>query len=104
MQSKEHETACERGMANLKRRAKLSRAQTYAFGQSSMSFSSQCSLAERAVKEEPASLPSLPSPGENGDGFPFPLTDAMDIDFSSSISIDSPLPAMPRLARRFDSY
>jgi len=34
MNAVEHETACERGLAQVKRtRAKLSRAQTYAFGQ-----------------------------------------------------------------------
>ncbi|KZF22431.1 putative cell cycle control protein tyrosine phosphatase Mih1 [Xylona heveae TC161] len=34
MDSKEHELACERGMGKLRQRAKLGRAQTYAFGQS----------------------------------------------------------------------
>lgn len=35
MDSKDHEDACERGMDKVRRRAKLSRAQTFAFGQQS---------------------------------------------------------------------
>jgi len=35
MEHKDHELACEKGMNKLKQRAKLSRAQTFAFGQSS---------------------------------------------------------------------
>ena len=35
MEHKDHEQACEKGMGKLKQRAKLSRAQTFAFGQSS---------------------------------------------------------------------
>ena len=35
MSSKEHEFACERGLGKVKQRSKLSRAQTYAFGQDS---------------------------------------------------------------------
>ena len=34
MSAKEHEYACERGLGKVKQRSKLSRAQTYAFGQS----------------------------------------------------------------------
>jgi len=33
MDAKEHEQSCERGLNKLKQRAKLSRAQTFAFGQ-----------------------------------------------------------------------
>lgn len=37
MSAKEHEYACERGLGKVKQRSKLSRAQTFAFGQSSSS-------------------------------------------------------------------
>ncbi|EFQ96843.1 M-phase inducer phosphatase [Nannizzia gypsea CBS 118893] len=35
MPTKEHEFACERGLGKVKQRSKLSRAQTFAFGQHS---------------------------------------------------------------------
>jgi M-phase inducer tyrosine phosphatase len=35
MSAKEHEFACERGLGKVKQRSKLSRAQTFAFGQQS---------------------------------------------------------------------
>lgn len=73
MDSKEHEEACEVGMAKVKRRAKLSRAQTYACGQSSASF-------------QASPLPSIPSIPSG-----HPLTqspvDMMDIDFTSPVEI-----------------
>jgi len=78
MSSKEHENACERGMAKVKKRGKLSRAQTYAFGQS----------AVRAV--EPLTRPITAAPQ---------LLDSMDIDFGQSITINNhPMP------RRLESY
>lgn len=39
MGAKEHVQACERGMGKVKQRSKLTRAQTYAFGQNSMNDS-----------------------------------------------------------------
>src|SRR6266536_5870209 len=36
MGAKEHAQACERGLGKVKQRTKLTRAQTYAFGQNSM--------------------------------------------------------------------
>lgn len=98
MDDKEHETACERGMAqvnNCKKRAKLSRAKTYAFGQSDGN-----SFLASPLPQIPTGFPNIHPPS---------FIDAMDIDFSSPVEMkfanDSPLvPNFSRLARRFDSY
>lgn len=101
MDDKDHETACERGMAqvnNCKKRAKLSRAKTYAFGQSGAP-----SFLASPIPRIPAGYPNVQ---------PTPLIDAMDVDFSSPVElkhvVDSPLVPMPSFLRgpprRFDSY
>lgn len=77
MLSKEHENACERGMAKVKRRAKLSRAQTYAFGQGAPH------VAEQPLRP----METAPQ-----------LLDSMDIDFGQSIAIENLMP------RRLESY
>lgn len=97
MVSKEHEDACERGMAKVKRRAKLSRAQTYAFGQTSSIPPGPASagLVSISIPDVPMlpvgpfsnPLPSMP--------FSKPIhvvadPMAMDIDFSRSITFESP--------------
>lgn len=97
MEDEKHENACERGMGKLKQRAKLSRAQTYAFGQNSSS----------TFHDSP--VPTLPS------GFPNSAavdelrpSDMMDVDPSSPMGMgmgtDSPLAAaFTRQVRRFDT-
>lgn len=77
MSSKEHENACERGMAKVKKRGKLSRAQTYAFGQG----------APRAIEPPIRSITTAPQ-----------LLDSMDIDFGQSITLNHLMP------RRLESY
>jgi len=77
MSSKEHENACEVGMAKVKRRAKLSRAQTYAFGQG----------LPRVVEPFPRPINEAPQ-----------LLDSMDIDISQPIVVDHIRP------RRLESY
>lgn len=79
MESKEHESACEMGMAKVKRRGKLHRAQTYAFGQS-------MSSTYMASAPLPQALAAAPSDFES-----------MDVDFSQPIAFHR-LPV-----RRFDS-
>lgn len=74
MDSKDHENACELGMAKVKRRAKLSRAQTYAFGQS-------ITLGQRSHASQDVALAKVPSMGMHS------TFDSMDIDFSSPIQM-----------------
>lgn len=95
MESKEHEDACERGMAKVKRRAKLSRAQTYAFGQSSSQPNSATTAVSMPMLEE-SPLPPMPSapfskPAQNNDSDAMDLDEEMDEQAKRrSISFDSP--------------
>ena len=79
MDSKEHVTACERGLGRMKQqRAKLSRAQTFAFGQQNQLIDDSPTAPNRQCAS---------------------LTIGMDI------SIDRPLdPAIRLLSRRMASY
>ena len=120
MESKDHTDACERGMAKVKRRAKLSRAQTYAFGQSTAQPSSgmMATAGEPMSMLEESPIPPLPSAP-----FPKPArrnSDAMDLDQvmddqskRRSITFDSPglqfhkpfLPMdIPKWLNRHSSY
>ncbi|KAI9725551.1 MAG: cell division cycle- protein [Chrysothrix sp. TS-e1954] len=109
MEASAHKKERNRGLAGIKRRGKLSRAQTYAFGQSSLSFSSaptDFSMSDEEFALPPLSVAFDPSASVSN-SFPFPvMDDAMDIDFSSSInSIPSPLPSHHRAPpRRIESY
>lgn len=80
MDAKEHEGACEVGMAKVKRRQKLNRAQTFAFGQSS-------------------SIAAAPSPLPCSLATSFTNLESMDLDFSSS-PVDMPI----KVSRRLDTY
>jgi len=48
MDAKEHEQSCERGLNKLKQRAKLNRAQTFAFGQHSCEMEDSPTAVGRA--------------------------------------------------------
>ncbi|KAL9057765.1 MAG: hypothetical protein Q9162_002106 [Coniocarpon cinnabarinum] len=121
MESKDHEDACERGMAKVKRRAKLTRAVTYAFGQSTGSQSAPIGSTSSGRFDpmpmlEDSPLPPLPlapfpNPSRSVDNF-----DAMDLDEEMdeaakrrSITFDSPCVsfshgATPRWLSRNSSY
>lgn len=127
MEASEHETACERGLAQIKRpRGKLHRAQTYAFGQSQNALAvsrtgGAATAAPALTQSRPnfsLNLPSMPaftgSPiglGSMADiprgSMLSPSLDAMDIDFSSPAQIASNMlnRGLDRaLARRLESY
>lgn len=123
MEAAEHETACERGLAQVKRqpRGKLCRAQTYAFGQG------QNALAIPKLGGAATAAPTLP-PQQNTNfrlnfgGLPAftgspnglgcradvprvsPSLDAMDIDFSSPAQNASITMLRRGLAMRLDTY
>lgn len=95
MDSKEHAHDCERGLAKVKRRNKLSRAQTYAFGQNSFT---RCDVSVPPVP----SLSSAPLIG-------FSSMDAMDLDSVEEVAFESPAQRAPasgfnRLPRRLETY
>ena len=106
MDSKDHEEACERGMAKVKRRAKLSRAQTYAFGQSN---SSQLKPVSKPTDNAPmpmledSPLPRMPTAPFAKPSQAHSDADAMDLDEvmdeqakRRSITFDSPCLAANR--------
>ena len=101
MESKEHEQACERGMAKVKRRAKLSRSQTYAFGQRSSSSSHNASI-DGCGDVAMSSIPSIPA----SRGFGCSSIDSMDIDFAQPITFESPVHPAPMCNRlqRLETY
>jgi len=80
MDAKEHEGACELGMAKVKRRAKLNRSQTYAFG--------QCSGSAAAASPLPCNLATS-----------FTTLESMDLDFNSS-----PVAVPIKVSRRLELY
>ena len=103
MESKDHEDACERGMAKVKRRAKLSRAATYACDQSlapqsaPVLMSASGSVAAMPMLED-SPLPAIPSaPFAKPTSHIQRDVDAMDLDEEMddaakrrSITFDSP--------------
>lgn len=66
MEAKEHEAACERGLGKVKQRAKLMRAQTFAFGQHSPHLDSSPTAMGRSRLDSDdmeLSLDYTPAPG-----------------------------------------
>lgn len=92
MDAEEHVEDCERGMAKVKRRAKLSRAQTYAFGQ----HTGPVSAAVSAMPPPPL----LPTRSASS----FESMTLMDVDLEHLVSLENTRPSLGRMARRFDSY
>ena len=103
MKDKEFGSACKRGMAKVNRRTKLSRAQTYAFGQGLHLKG----VAPRQDCEESPFMPSGPAPALSA---PLDMCtiDSMDVDFAQSIAFESPIQAHsaiePRMPRRFETW
>lgn len=102
MESKDHEQACERGLAKVKRRAKLSRSHTYAFGQSSSTSSHDHTIDNSG---DVAMSFMSPLASTHGLGCLAPI-DAMDVDFSPSIAFEpiNPDPQFTRFPRRLETY
>ncbi|KAL5334246.1 hypothetical protein BJX70DRAFT_23524 [Aspergillus crustosus] len=69
MSAKEHEFACERGLGKVKQRSKLSRAQTFAFGQQSPSMEDS---PTGRCRNNPGDRKLLASPFDNSPGSRLP--------------------------------
>lgn len=92
MDAEEHAEDCERGMAKVKRRAKLSRAQTYAFGQH--------------ARPAPLTTSGMPPPSmlQTRSASSVENMTMMDIDFEQAVTLEAPSHPISRMPRRFDSY